>query len=109
MAPRRAWIDPSSDESRQAQQSKQQQAQAAQQREQATQDRIFATQVMMSDQANKTDLVKHFTDLSHKYWHDVLESEVEEFRIGAQGSDLVKPSQAAVDSQQAEGNLRAVE
>ena len=106
MMPRRYWIDPRSEEAQQAMQAKQQQAQQANQEQQDLQERLFATQVLISDRDNRTDLVKHLTQLRFDYFDAVLTSEVEELRVQAQGSEVAAPDPERIDSDQAEGRER---
>ena len=107
-APRRHWIDPRSPEAQQAMQQKAQAQQAQKEEEKELQERLFMTQIMIGDRENKTDLIKHFTDLRHKYWSDVLDSEVEELRVQAQGSTTAKPDPDQVDADQEAGRVRSV-
>lgn len=103
MTPRRFWIDPQTPEAQQARQQKQQQAQQQQQQEAALQERLFSTQVQVSKQENQTDLVKHLTDLRFRYWDRTLNSEIEELRIEAQGSETADPDAAQIDADQEQG------
>lgn len=107
MSPRRHWVDPRSDEAQQAMQQKQQQAQAEQAQQQAREDRLFNTQLLISDRENRTDLVKHVTELRFKYWDKTLQSEIEELRVEAQGSETVQPDPETVDALQFEGRREA--
>lgn len=107
MSPRRMWIDPRSDEAIQAEQSKQQQQQAAAQKEEALQDKVFATNVLIGDRENRTDMVKHITELRFKYWDSVLSSEIEELRVQAQGSEVASPDPDEIDKDQNVGRDKA--
>jgi hypothetical protein len=101
--PRRFWVNPQSDAAKQAQQQKQQQAQQAQAAQQKQTDKIFDTQVLMSDRDNRTSLVKHLTSLRFDYWNGVLQSEMEELRVQAQGSEDARPDPVLIDQDQATG------
>ena len=107
MTPRRYWVDPDSEEAKQRLQQKQQQQQQQQAQEQQLQDRLFSTQVEISQRDNATDLAKHMGDLRFKYWDGVLQSEVEEMRVQAQGSEAADPDPDQVDADQAEGRQLA--
>ena len=109
MMPRRYWIDPKSEQAQQAMQAKQQQAQAAKDEQQQLQERLFATQVLISDRDNRTDLVKHLTQLRFDYFNSVLDSEVEEMRVQAQGAESAQPDPEQIDSDQAAGRERSAQ
>ena len=103
MTPRRYWVDPQTQSAQQALQQKAQEAQQAKAEARAQEERLFSTQVLMADRDNRTSLVRHLTDLRFKYWKGVLDSEVEEFRVQAQGSEDIEPSVEQLEQQQAEG------
>ena len=107
-APRRYWLDPREPEQQQAAQAKQQAAQAEQQKKEAFEERIFQTQVLIADRDNAAGLMRHTTQLRFDYFKEILESEVEEFRIQAQGSDTIEPDEKQLEAQQDIGRSRSI-
>ena len=107
MMPGRYWIDPNSEPAQQALVQKQQQAQQQAQEQKDLQERLFATQVQIGDRDNKTDLIKHLTQLRFDYFNSVLDSEIEEMRVQAQGAETAQPDPQQIDADQAAGRERA--
>ncbi len=107
LTPRRFWIDPQTPEAQQAQQQKQQQAQQQQAEQKQLQERLFSTQLEVTQNENRTTLVKHLTDLRFRYWDRTLSSELEEMRIEAQGSDEARPDPEQIDVDQEVGRAKA--
>ena len=108
-SPGRYWVDPNSDEAQAALQQKSQAAEADQKRQAELQDDLLQLQLLIGDRDNRTDLVKHLTELRFKYWDGVLTSEVEEMRVQAQGSDVADPDPELIDADQDEGRTRSEE
>ncbi len=109
MMPRRYWIDPRSEPAQKALQQKQATAQEQKQQQEDLQERLFATQVLMSDRDNRTDLVKHLTQLRFDYFNSVLDSEIEEMRVQAQGAESARPDPEQIDADQAAGRERSAQ
>ena len=108
-SPRRYWLDPRQPEQMQAIEAKAKQAEQQQAQQRALEERIFATQVLVGDRDNATEIAKQTRQLRFDYWKETLKSEVEEFRVQAQGSEEVMPEQADVNADQEEGRERAGE
>ena len=107
LTPRRFWIDPQSEQAKQAIQRKQQKAQQEKQKQEQLQERLFATQLSVTKQENQTELVKHLTDLRFRYWDRTLSSELEEMRIEAQGSETAEPDPDQIDTDQEQGRAQS--
>ena len=107
--PRRYWIDPKSEQAQQAMQAKQQQAQQQKAEQEAQTDKLFAAQILISERDNRTDLVKHLTQLRFDYFDAVLSSEVEEMRVQAQGAESAQPDPEQIDQDQETGRGRGAE
>ena len=106
-SPRRYWLDPRQPEQQEALQQKSEQAAQQAEKQAALEERIFSTQVLIGDRDNATKLLEHMTQLRFGYWKESLESVTEEFRIQAQGSESIRPSQAELEAAQDEGRRRA--
>jgi hypothetical protein len=70
---------------------------------------LFTSQILIGDEDRRADLIKHFSELGFDYWSKVLESEIEEMRVQAQGAEDSTPDPDRVDSDQDTGRLRAVD
>ena len=103
MTPRKFWIDPQTPEAIEQRKQKSQQAQQEQDRQRQLEERLFSTQVQVSAQENRTELVKHLTDLRFRYWDRTLSSEIEELRLEAQGSETAAPDPEQIDADQETG------
>jgi hypothetical protein len=106
-SPRRYWLDPREPEQVEARERKEKQAADAAEEQRQMTERLFTTQVLIADRDNAADVVKHMSQLRFDYWKEVLGSEVEVFRVKAQGAEEAKPSQGDVEALQSEGGDRA--
>ncbi len=100
---RRYWIDPRSRSSLAAQQASQQQSQQASAQQRALQSLIFQSQLAIESMKEDGENIRTDAELRFKYWAEVLQSELEELRIEAQGGrKTAEPG--AVDEKQTEGD-----